>query len=818
MDKTSLLQEIGLLKAAHSIKKGFKSLDIADIYIFSQAYEIYQNFFYQNNVVADQGNGYGKVISLESFIDEFQNNPNLYSDLVNALKKEANTTEEPEQEVNSVPSTLEAMVAAYNENELAKADLENEKPDTISAAIKRALKTQAILRKAEIRKKNLKEPDEDKFFSKYVDTKDNDRQKTEYEIRQAVKILVSREKFSDVSDKSGLIEELVIQVESGTTKLDNYKELDAVAEALAIDYGHKSVFNEVVELTKEQAILEETDAEPEEIEAVNLKIRKLNIDQDHYKRLQGDLEKLDYDRHVEEAVKLTSKIQDALQKAIPNPQIPFSQINILERQLQQFEKLVDQSKSDLVSRYTSGGAAEIAGTLSQTGGNISPTTIKLIGRGLDSEEKLNKFFDSKKDNPEFEKFRHLISTQFKKVYKSKLLGDIQKNKHFSKLPEILSPKTVIENYVHKKIGEHVGKTIVKYSSKAAAKKLGGYIVKHGVQEGAKKFASAVGQKLLVAAAKQAGVGAAKVAGMAAADGVIASAAVALGISTAGLSLIIGAVLIAAQIGWEVAKYGYKKLYEAIWNEEFDFKKALGRGAAIGAGLIALPAIVGGGFRGFAIATKAAAISAVGIIILSISTIAVFLTFTFLTAPLLSTFVQLDSVEKVKYDKLQDNTTSSSDCGWPIQGNYQVIEGPKAGTHELSQLQAIDIWGADIDGKPLLSATDGEVIFVGDFRNYGNTIKIKTTNSAGTFVVAYGHVSDTGHVTVGQKVKKGDKIGLVNSSAQFKDPHIHMEYLDLNDGNSFDYNNCPAGGIQITKKCKTFEECGSITTGGGITTM
>lgn len=74
------------------------------------------------------------------------------------------------------------------------------------------------------------------------------------------------------------------------------------------------------------------------------------------------------------------------------------------------------------------------------------------------------------------------------------------------------------------------------------------------------------------------------------------------------------------------------------------------------------------------------------------------------------------------------------------------------------------------GDPIYAALDGIVSCSGWETGYGNVIKLQHVNG---LITIYGHCSKL-EVSVGQKVKKGDKIGLVGSTGNSTGPHLHFE--------------------------------------------
>lgn len=83
-------------------------------------------------------------------------------------------------------------------------------------------------------------------------------------------------------------------------------------------------------------------------------------------------------------------------------------------------------------------------------------------------------------------------------------------------------------------------------------------------------------------------------------------------------------------------------------------------------------------------------------------------------------------------------------------------------------------GMDFSGKvgtPLYAAADGTVLATGNLGNlaYGKWIAIDHGNG---LVTLYGHLSSQG-VSKGDKVKKGEKIGLMGSTGYSTGPHVHF---------------------------------------------
>ena len=81
-------------------------------------------------------------------------------------------------------------------------------------------------------------------------------------------------------------------------------------------------------------------------------------------------------------------------------------------------------------------------------------------------------------------------------------------------------------------------------------------------------------------------------------------------------------------------------------------------------------------------------------------------------------------------------------------------------------------GTPIDGAAIVATADGEVIYAGYRGGYGNTVLIDHGNGV---VTLYAHQRSGGiKVGVGEKVKKGERIGTVGSTGYSTGPHLHFE--------------------------------------------
>lgn len=135
-----------------------------------------------------------------------------------------------------------------------------------------------------------------------------------------------------------------------------------------------------------------------------------------------------------------------------------------------------------------------------------------------------------------------------------------------------------------------------------------------------------------------------------------------------------------------------------------------------------------------------------------------------------------SVKSIKqYIAEQKDIYRATPKGWPVPGyvssRYGYRDHPKSGRRQLHT-------GVDIStplGTEVLATADGVVTFSGKTRNSGNVVVIEHGRG---FSTAYAHNKEN-LVEVGQRVRRGETLGLAGSTGRSTGPHVHYEIW--NDG-------------------------------------
>jgi murein DD-endopeptidase MepM/ murein hydrolase activator NlpD len=116
-------------------------------------------------------------------------------------------------------------------------------------------------------------------------------------------------------------------------------------------------------------------------------------------------------------------------------------------------------------------------------------------------------------------------------------------------------------------------------------------------------------------------------------------------------------------------------------------------------------------------------------------------------------------------RLSHTPSVSPTKGWITSGfGYRI--SPFTKKRELHR--GIDIAGRG--GTPIIAPADGRVRYAGPDRSLGKSVILRHGYGVETL---YGHLSDI-LVKSGQKLKRGDRIGLMGSTGRSTGPHLHYQ--------------------------------------------
>lgn len=109
---------------------------------------------------------------------------------------------------------------------------------------------------------------------------------------------------------------------------------------------------------------------------------------------------------------------------------------------------------------------------------------------------------------------------------------------------------------------------------------------------------------------------------------------------------------------------------------------------------------------------------------------------------------------------------------PVQGGVSSLFGMKRvfNGEPRSVHRGLDLRGAQ--GTPILACADGEVALADNLYFSGNVVYIN--HGEGVFS-AYLHMSEA-RVQVGERVRKGQVIGLVGATGRVTGPHLHLSLI------------------------------------------
>jgi len=102
--------------------------------------------------------------------------------------------------------------------------------------------------------------------------------------------------------------------------------------------------------------------------------------------------------------------------------------------------------------------------------------------------------------------------------------------------------------------------------------------------------------------------------------------------------------------------------------------------------------------------------------------------------------------------------------WPVKGVIDSRFGARGGGRH----DGVDISAPE--GTPILAAADGEVLYAGVQRGYGNLVILR---HEGGLITIYAHNREN-LVREGERVRKGQKIATVGRTGRATGPHLHFE--------------------------------------------
>ncbi|MFZ3068930.1 MAG: peptidoglycan DD-metalloendopeptidase family protein [Microgenomates group bacterium] len=521
-------------------------------------------------------------------------------------------------------------------------------------------------------------------------------------------------------------------------------------------------------------------------------------------------ERLSQDPDLQDRIELSNKNIVSIHNNLENNGIrphlptPMDDAHLLEEAIRHNFPGVLLPNSGYQAEY----AAGLLNTPQTQTSGLSPQAILLYGKELTPQlltktrlfaqknpnSALGKLYSTRKD------IFDSTSSQIRKISTSPLGKEISKastgvsrtfgsvSKFFGKVSDripggigtvfrvIQDPWGSLRSWAGQKAGEFIARQLVQRLTNETLKKGAEMLLKDGLKETLKKFAQQAATQATLKVGAKVGIKIALETGAQAANVV------------PGLGLLLAVLIdISFWVGEKIIGFT-KALAKSIYGEEVKTRDVLALPAA---GFASFAGGVVSFFSGIGTTTVIAASSAVGIITAGTIIVFFFYVTSIVVAPLISTLVQLESTPKTAY-----TGTILPGCPntWPVGEGYILTQGPGGkGSHgNTGYDQSIDI-GTPI-GTPVISTTFGVVSFAGFSPEYLNTdiLIIDSALEDGTaFKVVYAHLTSI-DVAIGGSVEIGSILGTTGTAGT--GPHLHYEYKDLL------YNQCPAGGLQLSENC------------------
>lgn len=809
-DYTKNIETLERSLSCYSVKK--EALSSYHLKLLSGAYGLYLGY-YEALFNTPTDPRIEDVYSFHEFIDtEAELKPLI------AKLRELNTPVEterqksPDKEESTIPQDLEGLVAQYRENQADKL-LNVDNPDSVEALVKRARQTWETRHRIELIQRNLEEAQKksDKFFANNIDPKSGDREVSYQQINYVIsKVLQAKAAKLDITltdqELRRSINDVSELVTAGAIEIDDLYALNLSSELAFRNLEGKIFFSPVSKVDLDNPYK----ADPQYNDKTAGEYYRETT-----KELSNDLISTDldfFDEKVPAAKKKINDIQHNLETAIPDAKKPNTPLQDHAAELQTAIRQADPTLLNINPTAPAVRTAAVLETTHSQSREVSPEVVVLSGLGLTPEKfsKLEEFAKSEKgaNTPLGELRRNQpdvfdqVHSQLKNLHNSKLAQEIEPkaisgiSANFNKLSPriqgiarvVIDPVGTARNWINRKIGENIGKELIKNTSSALAQKIGSYLIKDGLENGVKALVADSTKKIVLEAAKKIGF---SIAG----DSLAAGLGAWLSIPTAGASLLIAAAFIAVQETFKATFGVVQKIAKSAFGEEIKTQDLAAVGGIILSGAFVAGASVFGGIRLVGAATKTAFISALGILLITVTVIGLYLGMIFMVAPILSTLVQLDSVEKVDYSKFATSSGGllTGCINWPTKGHYLLIQGEDGlgCTHNKNHLQAADILAPE--GSDFVAVAPGTVTFAGVMGTYGNAAIINSTTGNGTADVLYAHMTEI-NVGAGQHVQAGDTVGLVGGTGGWK-AHIHYEFLG-----GFRFHDCQPPNVVIPDQC------------------
>jgi lipoprotein NlpD len=112
----------------------------------------------------------------------------------------------------------------------------------------------------------------------------------------------------------------------------------------------------------------------------------------------------------------------------------------------------------------------------------------------------------------------------------------------------------------------------------------------------------------------------------------------------------------------------------------------------------------------------------------------------------------------------DPASGGEPLAWPVRG--VIISG--FGTRDSEHHDGLDL--ACPEGTPIFAAAEGDVLFAGEQRGYGNLVLIRHAQG---LITVYAHNSEN-LVEQGEHVLRGEPIARVGRTGNATGPHLHFE--------------------------------------------